>query len=177
MFMLETTTTLDELLGDLESPEEIYSVEIIPEQSSYMVYGDVLAWQHAMLQDIEGLLDEYCPQCSYDEFSSSLLYAVENAWMHGNSQDSSLPIGVTIYNADNGLAFEVSDQGEGFDVEGTISRFKNNDEVEVYYTNMGMGMMTFDEAACHIAYNESGTACYGLILYDNKYTSHYLDDE
>lgn len=166
--MLQTTTTLEDILSELDYPEEILSLEVIPEQSSYMVYGDVLAWQQSMLQEIDGILSEYNPCEEYDGFSESLLYAVENAWMHGNRQDSSLPIHIAIYQATDGLAFEVSDQGTGFDVQGTIGKFKKNDEVEVYYTNLGMGMMTFDESPCIIAYNESGTSCYGILRYNSS---------
>ena len=165
--MITGTQSLEHILETLDTPEEIYATEIIPSQSSYMQSDDVLAWQHSLYHEITASIDGYLSRDEQEDFTTTLLYAIENAWMHGNNQDAEQPIEVHIYSGDNGLLFEVCDQGCGFDVASTIGNFYNGSEsTEVYYHNLGMGMETFEKSVCLISYNELGNACYGVLRHD-----------
>jgi anti-sigma regulatory factor (Ser/Thr protein kinase) len=166
--MLQKTQNLEQMLETLEAPDEIYATEIIPSESPYMQSDDVLGWQHSLYEEISQTIAEYCSRDQQEDFTTTLLYAVENAWMHGNKQNAEQPIEVHIYSGQHGLLFEVCDQGCGFDVESTIGAFYHTTESsDVYYHNLGMGMETFEESLCLISYNDYGNTCYGVLRFED----------
>lgn len=76
---------------------------------------------HAILS-AEHLIDDICAEYSinedvYGNVLISVTEAVNNAVIHGNSNDSSLFLDLRVYASDTEVCFVVSDQGKGFNYD------------------------------------------------------------
>ena len=85
---------------------------------------------------------------------SPLKKAVGNAHKRGNLRDPSKWITVEVVLTDAGAFLEVSDEGAGFDVEGTLDRFGAGGE---YFAHSGSGFRKFTKARSVISFDRGGS--------------------
>lgn len=80
--------------------------------------------------------------------------AVGNAHKRGNLRDPSKWITVEVVLTDAGAFLEVTDEGGGFDVEGTLERFGTGRE---YFAHSGSGFRKFTKARSVISFDRGGS--------------------
>src|SRR5262245_31357590 len=85
---------------------------------------------------------------------SPLKKAVGNAHKRGNLRDAGKWITVEVVLTGAGAFLEVSDEGSGFDVEGTLERFRTGRE---YFAHGGSGFRRFAKARSVISFDRGGS--------------------
>ncbi|MCI0588621.1 MAG: hypothetical protein L0323_17470 [Planctomycetes bacterium] len=85
---------------------------------------------------------------------SPLKKAVGNAHKRGNLRDPEKRITVEVVLTAAGAFLEVCDEGNGFDVEGTLERFRTGGE---YFAHSGSGFRKFTKARSVISFDRGGS--------------------
>ena len=85
---------------------------------------------------------------------SPLKKAVGNAHKRGNLRDPDKWITVEVVVASAGAFLEVSDEGVGFDVAGTLERFRDGG---AYFAHSGSGFRRFAKARSVISFDRGGS--------------------
>lgn len=107
----------------------------------------------AYLPLVEERLFCFCNECNlgdnYSSVSMAALKAVENAIVHGNKCDAGKKVSLAFGTWQRGVYVEVSDEGQGFDVEAVESRLES-DEM------LGGGLFFMHSLADHVRFAEGG---------------------
>jgi hypothetical protein len=107
---------------------------------------------------------DVAPQMLYRDLLSPLKKAVGNAYKRGNQMDPDKWITVEVIVTRRGAFIEVSDEGAGFDVPGTIAKIRAG---EKYYSHGGSGFRRFAKADSVISFANGGRtfrACFVATL-------------
>ena len=109
-------------------------------------------------EKIPDFVDEIRDECSLDEdkaetFKLVLSEAVTNAVVHGNEEDESKKVDVTVTVTDKAITADVIDEGEGFDPDEKKDPLKEENLLDT----SGRGVFLIREFADHVEYKKSGT--------------------
>lgn len=107
-----------------------------------------------------------CADLPVTQLSRDLLYPLKkgigNAYKWGNRRDLTKQITVEAVITKTGILVAISDQGEGFDVNGTLRQFYRG---ERHYTHGGSGFRQFTKTASLISYANEGRTLLLRFLY------------
>ena len=122
---------LAEALREIEASVATAEHIVVPasvEPPSHNPYRPEYAWQFAferrLLRTHREQLERYRDQLIGN--GGLLSESLSNAYVHGNQRDISLPIVVTLFAGKGGYLLRVANSGKGFDVDGTLARFRSN---------------------------------------------------
>ncbi len=108
----------------------------------------------ALLPQVEDFVAHVCDEKNIHNYfatiSMSVMHAVENAIVHGNSADSGKQVSLLCGNCIGGIYFEVRDEGQGFDYRQYGDMPLDGDK--------GMGIFMMRCLADRIVYNDCGNA-------------------
>jgi hypothetical protein len=96
---------------------------------------------------------DVAPQMLQRDLLAPLKKAIGNAFKHGNRLDPDKTVTIELYVTRRGAFIEVSDQGAGFDVEGTIARLGKGGK---YWENAGSGFRRFAKTDSVISFDNGG---------------------
>lgn len=92
-----------------------------------------------------------------DQLIRDLIYPLKkglgNAYKWGNRKDPARQITVEVVATNTGTVVAISDEGDGFDVQGILHRFNGN---EHYFTHGGSGFVYFNRTKSIISYAHGG---------------------
>jgi hypothetical protein len=92
-----------------------------------------------------------------EQLFGDLIYLLKkglgNAYKWGNQKDPAKRITVEAVTTKAGALVAISDEGEGFDVNGVLRRFQSD---EHYFTHGGSGFKHFNKAKSLISYADGG---------------------
>lgn len=80
-------------------------------------------------------------------------HAIGNAYRHGNGRDPAKAILVEMVLTPKGALIAITDEGSGFDVQGTFQRFQ---EHQAYFVNYGCGFRNLHRATSTVSYEHDG---------------------
>lgn len=109
-------------------------------------------------EKIPDFVDHIRDECGLDEektetFKLVLSEAVTNAIVHGNKQDESKKVDVSVTVTDIAITGDVIDEGDGFDPD----EKKNPLKEENLLDTSGRGVFLIREFADHVEFRKSGT--------------------
>lgn len=115
---------------------------------------------------VESLIDIVCQSIGvhedvYGNVLIAVTEAVNNAIIHGNKNDVSLNVGVSVFDAPVSFCFNVSDTGNGFDYDS----LPDPTSPENLEKENGRGVFLMRNLADEVVYNESGNQ---VFVYFNK---------
>jgi len=177
--MVFVDTTLDELLSKIGFREIVREDILIPakDPNAFLIPGrdPVVALQpkSKYVIDLEHFLWDRNPRWvasaiayyggkeAYErskvtinpEFIAEQGTLLENAFWHGNNNDSNLSVKVTIQEGDRGHIITVTDQGLGFDYKVMLERARRG---ERYFKFKGAGLRSVLEDKWEVAYSPPG---------------------
>ena len=110
------------------------------------------------LNHLEKFIEEICTRHNinntyFGNITVALSEAVQNAFIHGNREDSAREIRVSFRQADSGLSFTVKDQGEGFRFNEVPDPTANGNEEVVF---PGRGIFLIKTLADQVTYKGVG---------------------
>jgi len=110
----------------------------------------------ALLPTVEERLFHFCHECHvgnyYSAVSVAVLQAVENAIVHGNSNDVAKVVKLTFGTCRGGVYVEVTDQGTGFDVDayGSLPSEGSTAGEGIFIMKQLADRLTFSEGGRHV---------------------------
>lgn len=104
------------------------------------------------LREVEEFLDRSFDTYHVAHYAATMtvpvLQAVQNAIQHGNASDSAKRVRLEVGHCTGGVYFEVEDEGNGFDYEGTLARAGREGQ--------GSGLFLIASLADHFSYSKGG---------------------
>ncbi|HEX5940726.1 MAG TPA: hypothetical protein VFY66_00550 [Anaerolineales bacterium] len=112
---------------------------------------------HELLAVLNAAFTERYADVPPQQLSRDLLYLLKkglgNAYKWGNQKDPTKRITVEIVATKTGVLVTISDEGEGFDVQGIVGQFRSG---ERHFTHSGSGFRHFEKSQSLISYANGG---------------------
>ncbi|HAQ65062.1 MAG TPA: ATP-binding protein [Bacteroidales bacterium] len=107
---------------------------------------------------LESFVDEVCEYYNigntyFGHILLSLTEAFQNAVVHGNQNDSSKKVTISLHQTRRGLKFSVSDEGAGFEPDAIPDPTNPESEED---TSEGRGLFTIVSLADEVSYSNNG---------------------
>ncbi len=98
-----------------------------------------------------------CSAARGQDFTDDVIELVKkglgNAWKWGNRKDPAKSITVEVIATGTGVVAAITDEGDGFEVEGTVGAMRRGDH---YFTHGGSGLAHFEKARSLVSYADRG---------------------
>jgi hypothetical protein len=127
---------------------------VVLDEAYLMVQGET---PHELLAVLNAAFTERYADVPPQQLSRDLLYLLKkglgNAYKWGNHKDPTKRITVEIVATQTGVLITISDEGEGFDVQGIVGQFRSG---ERHFTHGGSGFRHFEKSPSLISYADGG---------------------
>lgn len=162
--MIALETTRERMLADIGATAALLATSSPDPTGSEVVAAEearLLVKRHSpeeLLPPLNAFFErrfpDVMPERLHRDVLSPLKKAVGNAHKRGNllRDDKWITVEVVITRA--GAYVEISDEGQGFDVEATLARFKSG---ETYFAHSGSGFRRYTKARSLIAFANGGS--------------------
>ncbi|SEA75282.1 hypothetical protein SAMN05660420_03071 [Desulfuromusa kysingii] len=178
MFLSLTFAQALSTLG--EEPQLIFDETIVPKTApcaSHSCYLPEYDWLFLLERKLARFLDPWLKKHRKQLIGSSGLIseALSNAYCHGHKRQAKLPIGVNIYQGNQGILLRIYDTGKGFDYGEMLAKYLNKKN---YFYNAGNGMKSMYETDIFgVFYDDNGSSFHLLYLFDESLIAQYLRPE
>ncbi|PLY01969.1 MAG: hypothetical protein C0622_06205 [Desulfuromonas sp.] len=169
--------TCPEALQEIADAKLIFDEIFVPKEcppASHSPYLPEYEWLFITERKLARFLDPWLKSYRPELIGSGgmISEALSNAYCHAHKRNARLPIQVTIYEGKAGLLLKIKDAGEGFDIDGMVSKFLSNKN---YFYNAGNGTKCmFETKNFGIFYAENGTAFHLMYLFDAEGLSRFV---
>ncbi|MGH7149748.1 MAG: hypothetical protein ACREIU_03565 [Planctomycetota bacterium] len=154
--MIDLGYSRERMLSDIEASQGTRPSGDLAEERAHAVFRRRAPEE--ILPELDATLSarfaDVPPERLERDLLSPLKKAVGNAHKRGNLGDPGKWITVEVVLTGAGAFLEVSDEGAGFDVAGTLERFRNGRE---YFAHSGSGFRKFTKARSVISFDRGGS--------------------
>ena len=170
--MIDLNHTKEQMLAEINASEKacancLYDAAdpdfVALDEACLMVQGKT---PDELLPVLNATFSARCADIPARQLRRDLLYLLKkglgNAYKWGNHKDPAKRITVETVATKTGLLVAISDQGEGFDVQGVVGQFRRG---ERHFTHGGSGFRHFDRAQSLISYTNDGRTLLLRFLY------------